>query len=126
MSDGSDLTIITAGLVMMEEAVKAVELLKEEGISAALIDMHTIKPLDNDLVLKYAEKTGALLTCENAQAAGGLGGAVAELLCDKRPTPLSRIGSQDMFGQVGTQDFLKEAYGFTAENIVKQAKAVLR
>jgi transketolase len=125
VTDGTDITIIGAGLIMMEEAVKAVELLKAEGISAALIDMHTIKPLDKELVLKYAEKTGAILTCENGQAAGGLGGAVAELLCDERPTPLSRIGSQDKFGQVGTQDFLKEAYGFTAENMVKQAKALM-
>jgi transketolase len=126
VTDGTDVTIIGAGLVIMEEAVKAVELLKKEGISAALIDMHTIKPLDEELVLKYAEKTGAILTCEDGQAAGGLGGAVAELLCDKRPTPLSRLGSKDQFGQVGTLDYLKKAYGFTAENMVEMAKAVLK
>ncbi|MDC7234145.1 MAG: transketolase C-terminal domain-containing protein [Spirochaetales bacterium] len=124
--EGTDLTIIAAGLVLMEEAVKAVEILEQKGISAALIDMHTIKPLDNDLVLEYAGKTGAVLTCENGQAAGGLGGAVAELLCDTKPVPLSRLGVKDEFGQVGTLDYLKEAYGFTAENIVKEAENLVK
>ena len=126
VKDGTDLTIIGAGLVMMEEAIKAVEELEKKGISAALIDMHTIKPLDRELVLKYAAKTGAILTCENGQAAGGLGGAVAELLCDSDPVPLSRLGVKDEFGQVGTLDFLKEAYGFTSSNIVKEAEALLK
>ena len=126
IKDGADVTIIAAGLVLMEEALKAQKLLKEEGISAALIDMHTIKPLDEELVLRYAKKTGAIVSCENAQSAGGLGGAIAEYLSENCPTPLLRIGSQDKFGQVGTLDFLKEYYGFTAANIVETAKAVMR
>lgn len=125
VKDGTDLTIIAAGLVLMEEAVKAVDILESKGISAALIDMHTIKPLDRELVLKYASKTGALMTCENAQVSGGLGGAVAELLSEERPTPLLRVGVQDQFGQVGTQDYLKEAYGFTKENIAAKAEKLL-
>jgi len=123
--DGNDLTIIAAGLIMMEEAVKAVEELKKKGISAALLDMHTIKPLDNELVLKYARKTGAVLSCENGQMAGGLGGAIAELLSEECPTPLIRMGVKDEFGQVGTETYLKEAYGFTSKNIVKQAERLL-
>lgn len=126
IKDGSDVTIIAAGFVLMEEAVKAQKILEDEGISAALIDMHTIKPLDEELVLKYAKKTGAIVSCENAQAAGGLGGAIAEYLSENYPTPLLRIGSQDKFGQVGTLEFLKESYGFTAANIVATVKEVMR
>jgi transketolase len=126
IKDGSDVTIIAAGLVLMEEALKAQKILEEEGISAALIDMHTIKPLDEELVLRYAKKTGAIVSCENGQATGGLGGAIAEYLSEICPTPLLRIGSQDKFGQVGTLEFLKESYGFTAANIVKTAKTVIR
>jgi len=123
--DGDDLTIVAAGLIMMEEAVKAVEELKKKGISAALIDMHTIKPLDSELILKYARKTGAVLSCENGQISGGLGGAIAELLSEACPTPLVRVGVNDEFGQVGTEEYLKEAYGFTSANIVKQAERLL-
>ncbi len=123
--DGDDVTLIAAGYVMVPEALKAAELLKAQGISAAVIDMHTIKPLDNELVISYAEKTGAIVTCENHQIAGGLGGAVAELLGEECPTPLGRIGSQDRFGQVGTQEFLIKEYEMTAEDIAKKAVAVI-
>jgi len=80
LRDGSDVTLIASGFILVAEAIKAADLLKEAGVSAAVIDMHTVKPLDNELVLKYAEKTGAIVTCENHQITGGLGGAVAELL----------------------------------------------
>ena len=125
LADGTDVTIIASGFVMVPEALKAAELLGKQGISAAVIDMHTIKPLDNELVLEYARKTGAVVTCENHQVAGGLGGAVAELLGEELPTPMGRIGSQDRFGQVGTQDFLIREYGMTAEDIAKKAVAVI-
>ncbi len=126
LADGTDVTIIASGFVMVPEALKAAELLGEQGISAAVIDMHTIKPLDGELVLEYARKTGAVVTCENHQVAGGLGGAVAELLGEELPTPMGRIGSQDRFGQVGTQDFLIREYGMTAEDIAKKAVAVIK
>lgn len=123
--DGDDVTIIATGFVMVPEALRAAELLKEQDISAAVIDMHTIKPLDSELVLSYAEKTGAIVTCENHQVSCGLGGAVAELLSEERPTPMGRIGSQDKFGQVGTLDFLIKEYEMTAEDIMKKAVAVI-
>ncbi len=123
--DGTDVTLIAAGFVMVPEALKAAEILKKEGISAAVIDMHTIKPLDNELVLAYAKKTGAIVTCENHQVTGGLGGAVAELLTAEYPTLLGRIGAQDMFGQVGTQDYLIKAYEMTAEDIAQKAMATI-
>jgi transketolase len=123
--DGTDVTLIAAGFVMVPEALKAAEILKKEGISAAVIDMHTIKPLDNELVLAYAKKTGAIVTCENHQVTGGLGGAVAELLTAEYPALLGRIGAQDMFGQVGTQDYLIKAYEMTAEDIAKKAMATI-
>jgi transketolase len=88
--------------------------------------MHTVKPLDNDLVLQYAEKTNAIVTCENHQIAGGLGGAVAELLAEQRPTFMERIGSRDKFGQVGLIDYLIKNYGMTAESIVEKAYAVIK
>ncbi|MCF7934162.1 MAG: transketolase family protein [Spirochaetia bacterium] len=123
--DGTDVTLIAAGFVMVPEALKAAEILKKEGISAAVIDMHTIKPLDNELVLAYAKKTGAIVTCENHQVTGGLGGAVAELLTAEYPALLGRIGAQDMFGQVGTQDYLIKAYEMTAEDIAQKAMATI-
>lgn len=125
LADGDDVTIIAAGFIMVPEALRAAELLREEGISAAVIDMHTIKPLDSELVLSYAEKTGAIVTCENHQTSCGLGGAVAELLSEQMPTPMGRIGSQDKFGQVGTLEFLLKEYEMTAEDILKKAAAVI-
>lgn len=125
IKDGTDVTLIATGFVMVPEAIKAAELLEAEGISAAVIDMHTIKPLDNELVLSYAEKTGAIVTCENHQVIGGLGGAVAELLSEERPTFLGRIGAQDKFGQVGDFEFLISAYKMTAADIAEKAKSVI-
>ncbi|MCF7927919.1 MAG: transketolase family protein [Spirochaetales bacterium] len=117
LRDGTDCTIIAAGIVLVPEAVKAAEILKSRGISAAVLDMHTISPLDEGAVLEYAEKTGFVLTCENHQVNGGLGSAVAEVLGEKRPTPMKRIGASGLFGQVGSLEYLKEAYGMTAEKI---------
>ena len=123
--DGDDVTIVAVGMVLMEEALKAVEMLSAEGISAALIDMHTIKPLDGDLVEQYARKTGAIVSCENAQVMGGLGAAIAEHLSETVPTPLYRIGSRDQFGQVGDLDYLKGTYAMDAASIVSGAKSVI-
>lgn len=123
--DGGDVTLVAIGAVMVDEATRAAELLAAEGIHAAVIDMHTLKPIDRELILTYAEKTGALVTCENHQIANGLGSAVAEVLAEYRPTPLRRIGVQDEFGEVGPQEYLVKRFRLSAEDIVAAAKAVL-
>jgi transketolase len=123
--DGDDVTLVAAGAVMVPEALKAAELLKKDGVSAAVIDMHTFKPLDEELLVRYAEKTGAVVSCENHQVTGGLGSAVAETLSEKRPTLLRRVGIRGEFGEVGTLDYLQERFGLTAANIRRQAADLL-
>ncbi|TVR03176.1 MAG: transketolase family protein [Spirochaetaceae bacterium] len=123
--DGEDLTIIAAGAILVAEAIKAAEKLDAEGISAAVIDMHTIKPIDEELVVQYARKTGAILTAENHQVRNGLGSAVAEVVTDQIPVPMVRVGILDEFGEVGTQEFLQERFGLTAENLVAQARELM-
>ena len=115
LREGTDIAIAATGFVMVPEALKTADVLEKDGISAAVIDFHTIKPLDTELLEKWAVKTGCIVTMENHQAAGGLGGAVAEYLGTAKPTHILRIGVEDRFGQVGTTDFLKEDYGLTAE-----------
>ena len=126
LKEGTDVTIIAMGYIMVPEALEAVESLSQEGISATVIDMHTVKPLDKDLVLEYAKKTGAIVVCENHQKTGGLFAAISEILAEEFPTPVQAVAVEDEFGQVGTQDFLQKAYGLTAENIVLKTKAVLK
>ncbi len=123
--DGSDVTIVAMGGLLVGEAIKAHGLLAEEGISAAVIDMHTVKPLDEELLLHYARKSGAVVTAENHQVAGGLGAAVANFLSRAYPTPMRMVGIQDEFGQVGTQAWLQQYYRLTAEEIVRKAKELL-
>lgn len=101
--DGDDVTIIAMGGLLVGEAIKAHGMLAEEGIDAAVIDMHTVKPLDEELVLHHARKSGAVVTAENHQIAGGLGAAVANCLSCACPTPMRMVGIRDEFGQVGTQ-----------------------
>lgn len=126
LRDGSDLTIAATGFVLVPEALKAAEELEKEGISAAVIDMHTVKPLDHELLLKYAEKTRAVVTCENHQIAGGLGGAAAEVLAQHLPVPMEFIGVHGLFGQVGTLEYLMEAYGLHSEEICRKARTVIK
>ncbi len=121
LKEGNDLTIIASGYIMVPEALKAAELLEQKGVSSTVIDMHTIKPIDAELVLKYAEKTGAVVTCENHQIINGLGSAVAEVLSENLPTPLKRIGINDEFGEVGTLDYLKTRFALNAFDISKEA-----
>lgn len=125
VKDGSDVTIIASG-IMVEEGIRACELLKSEGISARLVDMFTIKPLDKELVARCAKETGAIVTAENHNIIGGLGSAVADVLSTKYPCPQEMVGVQDMFGQVGDVDFLKEVYGLTSDDIVKAAKKAIK
>ena len=119
--DGTDVTIIAVGM-NVQMAMKAAEQLKAEGISARVIDMHTIKPLDTELVLKAAQETGAIVTTEEANVMGGLGAAVCEYLAEACPIPVVRHGVNDEFGRSGKAPLVLEAYGITAEKIAECAK----
>ena len=116
--EGSDIAIIANGL-MVYEAMKAGEILAEQGINALIINMATIKPLDEELVLEAARKCGKVITCEEHSVIGGLGEAVCSLLSEKLPTPVKRIGVNDVFGRSGPAGELLKHYGLCAENIVK-------
>ena len=126
LRDGTDVTIIASG-ILVDEALKAEEALAAKGISARVIDMHTWKPLDEELVIKAAKETGAIVTAENHQVSCGLGSAVANILVENCLVPQERVGIQNRFGQVGPQDFLMKEYNLTAEDIVAAAeKAIAR
>ena len=126
LRDGTDVTIIASG-ILVDEALKAEEQLAAKGISARVIDMHTWKPLDTELILKAAKETGAIVTAENHQVSCGLGSAVSNVLTDQCLVPLERIGIQEQFGQVGPQDYLMEQYHLLAADIVAAAeKAIAR
>lgn len=126
LRDGTDVTIIASG-ILVDEALKAEEALAAKGISARVIDMHTWKPLDEELVIKAARETGAIVTAENHQVSCGLGSAVANVLVENCLVPQERVGIQNRFGQVGSQDFLMKEYNLTAEDIVAAAeKAIAR
>lgn len=125
MKDGSDVTIIACGL-MVQESLKAAKLLEEEGISARVIDMHTIKPLDRDLVLKAAKETGAIVTAEEHNVIGGLGSAVSEVLVqsDTR-VPQEFVGVHDVFGHSGHPFDLLRKYGLAPEDVAAAAKKAI-
>lgn len=122
--DGADVAIIACGH-MVGHSMAAAEALAAEGINAAVIDMFTVKPLDEELVLEYAEKCGCVVTVENHNKIGGLTSAVSECLCLKRPTPVEHVAIEDVFGQVGPMTFLEKAYDLTPEHIVAAAKAAI-
>lgn len=121
LREGSDVTVIATGL-MVNEALQAYELLEAEGISARIINMATIKPLDNEIVLKAARETGAVVTAEEHSVIGGLGGAVCELLSGECPVPVVRLGVYDTFGHSGPAADLLDEFGLRAANIVEKAK----
>ena len=125
LREGSDVTIIAAGLEVFE-ALEAAEMLQSMNISAEILDMFTIKPIDKDAILESAAKTGCVVTAENHNIIGGLGSAVAEVLIEELPVPMKRIGSRDHFGEVGSQEFLKGKFHLAAEDIFSAAKEVLR
>jgi len=124
LTDGTDVTIVATGL-MVGYALKACELLKEEGISARVINIHTIKPIDEEIILKAAKETGAIVTAEEHYVMGGLGSAVTEVVCAGCPVPVKIVGT-DRFGASGKPDELMKAYGLTAENIAAQAKEAMK
>ncbi len=125
LADGSDVTVIATGM-MVQLALKAREAMAAEGVSVRVIDMHTIKPLDEELVLKAAKETGCIVTTEEHSVIGGLGGAVAELLSEKCPTPLVRHGVKDEFGRSGTAAAVLEAYGLTADGLCEKIREALK
>ena len=122
--DGTDVTIVATGL-MVERALQAADILKEEGISARVINIHTIKPLDEEIILDAAKKTGAIVVAEEHSVIGGLGSAVCELLADKMPTPVKKVGVEDEFGTSGPALDLLEMFGLGSKDIVKKAKEVI-
>ncbi len=121
LKEGNDVTIIATGL-MVAEALEAYELLKQDGINAGIINMHTIKPLDNESVIKAARETGAIVTAEEHSVIGGLGGAVSELLCEEYPVPVLKLGVYDTFGHSGPAPKLLDEFGLRAVNIAEKAK----
>lgn len=124
LREGKDVSLIACG-VMVNEALKAADLLAQQGISADVINCATVKPLDRETILESAARTGAVVTAEEHNILGGLGGAVAELLAEEHPTPMRRVGVEDMFGQSGTASQLLKEYGLTAENIADKARNLL-
>ena len=124
LADGTDVSLIATG-IEVEQALAARELLAAEGISASVINIHTIKPLDEDLVVAEAQKTGAVVTCEEHSIIGGLGGAVTECLSAKCPTPVLRVGVEDVFGRSGPAKELVSYFGLDAAAIVAKAKAAV-
>ncbi len=121
MCEGSDVTLVATGF-MVHLCLEAKELLLAEGISAEVINIHTVKPLDTELILASARKTGAVVTAEEHSVIGGLGSAVCDALCEGCPTPAVKVGVNDTFGRSGTVPALLEYYGLTAQNIVCAAK----
>ena len=119
--EGKDVAIIANGLLVYE-AIQAAAQLADMGIDAMVINMATIKPLDNELVLSAAKKCGRIITCEEHSVIGGLGEAVCSLLSEQLPTPVRRIGVNDVYGESGPAGDLLKKYGLSAENIVKVAK----
>jgi transketolase len=122
LRDGSDVTLICNGL-MVNRSLLAADALAAEGISAAVLEMHTIKPLDEEAVLKAARLTGALVTAEEGSTVGGLGGAVAELVAGAHPVPVKRVGILDRFAETGPYDELLDRYGMSVRDVIDAARA---
>ena len=124
LKDGSDVAIIASG-VTVDMSLKAAEMLADKGISARVINIHTIKPIDRDIILKAAAETGAIVTAEEHNIIGGLGSAVAEVVCEGNPVPVVRVGINDQYGHSGKVPPLLQMYGLTPENIAEKAELAL-
>lgn len=124
LKDGNDITIIASG-IMVSQALDASKTLEAKGISARVINIHTIKPIDKEIIIKAAEETGVIVTLEEHNIIGGLGSAVAEIVVENRPVPMKRIGVLDTFGESGKPDQLLQKYGLSKENIVSTVEEML-
>jgi len=124
LSQGDDLTIVATGM-MVELALEAKDILSKEGINARVINIHTIKPIDKDLLIKAAKETNAIVTAEEHSIIGGLGSAVAEIVTEEYPVPVLKVGIKDTFGESGKPDELLKAYGLTVESIVEHSKKAI-
>jgi transketolase len=124
LADGSDVTIVANGITV-SMALEAREMLKNDGIDAAVIDIATIKPIDEELLVKYAKKTGKIVTCEEHSIIGGLGGAVSEVLSEKCPTLIKRVGINDTYGSSGKAFEVAAHYGLSAEHIYNAVKGIV-
>jgi transketolase len=124
LKNGKDVTIIACGL-MVQEALKAAELLEKEGIHPRVVDMHTIKPIDEEIILKAARETGAIVTAEEHNVIGGLGAAVCEVVSGECPVPVMRVGVNDEFGRSGPAEELLTLYGLSPENLVRSVKIAI-
>lgn len=121
---GGDITIIASG-ILVNEAMIAASTLEEGGIDAEVISIHTIKPIDKEIIVNSAQKTGKVITCENHNTTGGLRSSVAEVLSEYYPVPIKSIGIKDNFGEVGTIPYLKERFNLTAKDIVNESVAII-
>ncbi len=124
-SKGQDAVLFACG-IMVAKAMEAAKLLEKEGILVTVADLFTVKPLDEELVVKYAEQTGAVVTAENHNKIGGLYSAVVEVLGRRRPTPVEYVAVEDEFGEVGPQDYLEKRFGLTAEHLAAKTKEAIR
>jgi len=125
LTDGSDVAIVACG-IMVPEAVKAAASLKSKGVAAAVVDLHTIKPIDAEVIVKFAQKCGRVVTAEEHNVMGGMGSAVAEVLGESRPTPMKRVGVMDTFGESGQTGELLKKYGLTSSNIEDAVTLLMR
>ena len=125
LQDGSDVAVFACG-IMVPEALKAAESLKAKEISAAVIDLHTVKPIDSDTIQKFARKCGRVVTAEEHNVIGGMGSAVAEVLGETHPTPMKFVGVMDTFGESGDPGELMKKYGLTAASIEQAASGLIR
>ena len=121
---GKDVTIVATG-IMVAMALEAREMLAKEGIDARVVNIHTIKPIDREIIAKAARETGAIVTAEAHNVIGGLGSAVAEVVCEECPVPMARVGMKDTYGHSGTVPALLEAYGLTPASIAEAAKSAI-
>lgn len=126
LRNGDDIAIIATGIVMVDGAIEAAEILEKKGIKATVVDLHTIRPLDTDLIEKVASRTGRVLVCENGRYAGGVGEMIASHLSQTVPTRMGFVNVGERFGEVGNLSYLKSAFGFTGEDIAKKAEELLK
>ena len=126
LRSGEDVAIIATGIVMVDEALAAADLLAQKGIKATVVDLHTIRPLDTELIERVAARTKHVLVCENARYAGGVGEMISYHLAQTNPVKMGFVNVGERFGEVGNLSYLKSAFGFTAENIASKAEELIK